>query len=94
VDSTAYVDPTNVDRVAAETRCVIGEAVVSGWVTTRFLLADSQYATTPFKDIRLRRALNIAIDRNRMGQAMYKGYFVFGSPVGKRSSPGACPWRS
>ena len=91
VDSTAYVDPTNVDRIAAETRCVIGEAVISGWVTTRFLLADSQYATTPFKDIRLRRALNIAIDRNRMGQAMYKGYFVFGSPVGQAIKPWCLP---
>jgi len=91
VDSTAYVDPTNVDRVVAETRCVIGEAVISGWVTTRFLLADSQYATTPFKDIRLRRALNIAIDRNRMGQSMYKGYFVLGSPVGQAIKPWRLP---
>lgn len=91
VDSTGYVDPTNVDRIAAETGCAISETVISGWVTSRFLVADSQYATTPFKDFRLRQAINIAIDRNRMGQAMYKGYFVFGSPVGQAIKPWCLP---
>jgi ABC-type transport system substrate-binding protein len=91
VDTTGYLDPTNADRIAAETGSKIVETLISGWVTSRFLLADSQYATTPFKDFGLRQAINIAIDRNRMGQAMYKGYCVFGSPVGQAITPWCLP---
>ena len=91
VDSTAYVDPTNCDRIASETGTRISETVISGWVTSRFLLADSEYAVTPFKDFRLRQAISIAIDRNRMGQVMYKGHFVFASPVGQAIKPWCLP---
>jgi peptide/nickel transport system substrate-binding protein len=91
VDTTGYLDATNADRIAAETGAKIVETLISGWVTTRFLLADSQYTTTPFKDFRLRQALNITIDRNRMGQAMYQGYFVFGTPVGQAIKPWCLP---
>ncbi len=89
VDQTGYLDATNADRIAAQTGATITETLISGWVTTRFLLTDSPNAVTPFKDFRLRQALNITIDRNRMGQAMYQGYFKFGSPVGQA----IIPWR-
>ena len=91
VDTTGYLDPSNADRIAGETGAKIVETLISGWVTSRFLVADSPKATTPFKDFRLRQALNIAIDRNRMGQAMYKGSFVFGSPVGQAIKPWCLP---
>ena len=91
VDMTGYLDATNADRIAAETGCTITETLISGWVTSRFLLADSPNTTTPFKDFRLRQALNIAIDRNRMGQAMYQGYSRFATPVGQAITPWCLP---
>jgi peptide/nickel transport system substrate-binding protein len=91
VDTTGYLDATNADRIAAETGCVVTETLISGWVTSRFLLTDSPNATTPFKDFRLRQALNITIDRNRMGQAMYQGYFKFATPVGQAITPWCLP---
>ena len=91
VDLTGYLDANNVDRIAAETGCKITETLISGWVTSRFLVTDSPNATTPFKDFRLRQAINIAIDRNRMGQAMYQGYSVFGTPVGQAIKPWCLP---
>jgi peptide/nickel transport system substrate-binding protein len=91
VDLTGYSDATNADRIAAETGCKMTETLISGWVTSRFLVADSANATTPFKDFRLRQAINIAIDRNRMGQAMYQGYFKFATPVGQAITPWCLP---
>jgi peptide/nickel transport system substrate-binding protein len=91
VDTTGYLDPSNADRIAEQTGCKITETLISAWVTSRFLLADSPKATTPFKDFRLRQALSIAIDRNRMGQAMYRGSFVFASPVGQAIKPWCLP---
>jgi ABC-type transport system substrate-binding protein len=44
-------------------------------------VADSPAATTPFKDFRLRKAVNIAIDRNRMGQQMFRRWFYLVGPL-------------
>jgi len=92
VDTVTWIDFTNAERVAAETGTEITDTVVSGFVNSRFLVNDSQYATTPFKDFRLRQAVSIAIDRNRMGQAMFSGSFVFGSPVGQCIRTWAMPY--
>jgi peptide/nickel transport system substrate-binding protein len=91
VDMTGYLDATNADRIAAATGCNITETLIAGWVNSRLLLTDSPNATTPFKDFRLRQALNITIDRNRMGQAMYQGYFKFATPVGQAITPWCLP---
>jgi peptide/nickel transport system substrate-binding protein len=92
VDTVTWVDFSNADRVAAETGTTLNETVVGGFVNSRFLLNDSDNAVTPFKDFRLRQAISIAIDRNRMGQAMFSGSFVFGSPVGQAIRTWAMPY--
>ena len=92
VDYVWWVDSKNADRVAAETETLVAENITSGFVCTRLRVNDSQYAATPFKDFRLRQAISIAIDRNRIGQAMFSGSFVYGSPVGQAIRTWAMPY--
>ena len=81
VDHVAMGDHGSPDRVAAETGCFVEEWISSSWVNSRLLVADSEAAASPLKDLRLRQAISIAIDRSRMGQQMFQGYFNFGAPV-------------
>jgi peptide/nickel transport system substrate-binding protein len=81
VDQTQTTDHTTPDRIAEETDSYVEEWISGSWVNSRFLVADSSATTTPFKDLRLRQAINIAVDRSRMGQQLYQGYCQLGSPV-------------
>jgi peptide/nickel transport system substrate-binding protein len=81
VDHAGSGDHTIPDRIAAETGCWVEEWISSSWLNSRILIADSEAATTPLKDVRLRQALNIAVDRNRMGQQIFQGYCQLASPV-------------
>jgi peptide/nickel transport system substrate-binding protein len=81
VDSTGFSDRGNGPRIASETGAQTTEFPDAGWLASRFLVADSPAATTPFKDLRLRKAVNLAIDRNRMGQQMFRQWFYMVGPV-------------
>ena len=82
VDFTGYVDSDNVARIAEEGGAENDRAITAGWVNTRLLLKDSERARAPFPDLRLRKALHLAIDRSRMGQQMFGvGYFVLCPPI-------------
>jgi peptide/nickel transport system substrate-binding protein len=81
VDHTDYVDNVIPDRIAAETGALLYEGIGSSWINSRLLINDSPVAESPFKDLRLRQALNIAIDRSRMGQQIYQNSMLLGSPV-------------
>jgi len=81
VDHTDYVDNVIPDRIAAETGALLDEWTSSSWINSRLLINDSAAAKSPFKDLRLRQALSIAIDRSRMGQQIYQNSCLLGSPV-------------
>ncbi|HJX62080.1 MAG TPA: ABC transporter substrate-binding protein [Dehalococcoidia bacterium] len=81
VDHAAMGDHRSPDRVAVDTESFVEEWISSSWVNSRLLLADSETAASPFKDLRLRQAISIAIDRSRMGQQMFQGYCNIGAPV-------------
>ncbi len=91
VDHAGTVDNNTPDRIAAETGTYVDEWISSSWVNSRLLVADSEAAVTPFKDVRLRQAINIAIDRNRMGQQIYQNSFQLASPVAQALSGWALP---
>jgi peptide/nickel transport system substrate-binding protein len=79
VDGMVADDPTTVERVARETGTEIRSYLRSELVTSRLLVDDSPNATTPFKDVRLRKAIHLAVDRNRMNQQMMaSGGYVCG----------------
>jgi peptide/nickel transport system substrate-binding protein len=59
----------------------VEEWISASFVNTRLLIADSEAAVSPFKDLRLRQAISIAVDRSQMGQQMFQGSFSIGSPV-------------
>ena len=81
VDATWFNDNTTPDRVAQESGAFIDEGISGSWVNSRLLVADSPAAKSPFKDIRLRQALNLAVDRSRLGQQMYQGSCLLVPPV-------------
>jgi peptide/nickel transport system substrate-binding protein len=81
VDHVGTTDHSRPDRIAEETGCWVEEWISSSWLNSRILVADSPAAATPFKDLRLRQAINIAIDRSRMGQQIYQGSCQLASPV-------------
>jgi peptide/nickel transport system substrate-binding protein len=91
IDHGGTVDNTAPDRIAAETGTQVDEWISASWINSRLLMADSETAITPFKDLRLRQAINIAIDRNRMGQQIYQGFFNLGSPVAQALSGWGLP---
>jgi ABC-type transport system substrate-binding protein len=63
----------------------------SGMVGSRLLINDSPAAKSPFKDLRLRQAINIAVDRSRLGQLSYRGIYNIGSPVSQAIHKWALP---
>jgi ABC-type transport system substrate-binding protein len=81
VDDTTYVNKTTPDRVAQETDALLDEWISCSWVTSRLLINDSPAAKSPFKDLRLRKALDIGLDRSRMGQGIFQGSFHLATPV-------------
>jgi peptide/nickel transport system substrate-binding protein len=81
VDHTGTSDHKIPDRIAAETGSYVEEWISASFVNTRLLIADSEAAVSPFKDLRLRQAISIAVDRSQMGQQMFQGSFSIGSPV-------------
>ena len=81
VDHTGTGDHRIPDRIAAETGSYVEEWISASFVNSRLLVADSEAAVSPFKDLRLRQAISIAVDRSQMGQQMFQGSFSFGSPV-------------
>ena len=91
VDLAGFIDQTNVDRVAGSLGVPISVEPQSGFPNSRILVADSPAAATPFKDLRLRQAISIAADRNRLGQLMWQDWFMLGSPVGQASKIWALP---
>ncbi len=91
VDSTEFVVEANVEVVTSELGAEFDEVTETGWINSRLLIGDSPAATSPLKDLRLRQAVSIAIDRNRLGQQMYGGFFVLQSPVGQAVKKWALP---
>jgi peptide/nickel transport system substrate-binding protein len=81
VDHAGTSDHRIPDRIAAETGSYVEEWISASSVSSRLLVADSEAAVSPFKDLRLRQAISIAVDRSQMGQQMFQGSFNFGSPV-------------
>jgi len=81
VDHTWMGDHRIPDRIAAEAGSYVEECISASFVNSRLLVADSEAAVSPFKDLRLRQAISIAVDRSQMGQQMLQGSFNFGSPV-------------
>jgi peptide/nickel transport system substrate-binding protein len=73
IDTFGVDDPDIVERTANDLGLPWDQTLGSGLVNTRILIDDSPNATTPFKDLRLRRALHLAVDRNRMVQQMLFG---------------------
>ena len=71
VDSAATVDKTAVDRIKSQIPGFqLVETPVSGGLHIRLFVADG-----PWKDVRLRKALQIAVDRQAMGQSLFQGFF-------------------
>jgi ABC-type transport system substrate-binding protein len=81
VDSCEFYDKSLVEPVTQEIGAEYDKKYESGVIASRLLINDSPAAKSPFKDIRLRQAINIAVDRSRLGQVFYRGLFNLGSPV-------------
>jgi ABC-type oligopeptide transport system substrate-binding subunit len=81
VDLTWYTDNTAPDRIGPDTGALIDECISGSWINSRLLVADSAAAKSPFKDLRLRQALDIGIDRSRLGQQIYQGSYKLVPPV-------------
>jgi len=77
----SWYDYTAADRVAADTGTWAEFSPTSGWLNSRILVADSDRAQTPLKDLRLRQAISMAVDRHRMGEQLFRGFYTLGSPV-------------
>jgi peptide/nickel transport system substrate-binding protein len=81
VDVFGTDDPDTMKRLGDELGLTVATAPSTGFINTRVLCDDSPAASTPFKDLRLRKAIHLAVDRNRMGQQMLKGGFYPVGPV-------------
>jgi peptide/nickel transport system substrate-binding protein len=73
VDGFTTDNPDVVRRVASDVGLDMVQTLGSGLINSRLLCNDSSAAETPFKDLRLRRAIGLAVDRNRMAQQMLLG---------------------
>jgi peptide/nickel transport system substrate-binding protein len=73
VDGFGTDDPDIVRRVASDVGMDMVQTLGSGLINSRILCNDSPATATPFKDVRLRRAIGLAVDRNRMVQQMLSG---------------------
>ncbi len=76
VDATGFEDDSTAVRVAnSDKNLTLVESGVSGWVNSRLWLSSK----SPLKDVRLRKALHLAVDRQTIGEQM------FPNPPGLRS---------
>jgi len=91
VDSTEFVDKLQVEPVTQELGALFDRVPESGGITSRLLINDSPAAKSPFKDLRLRKAINIAVDRSHLGQLFFKGIFNIGCPVSQAVHKWALP---
>ena len=69
VDSTGFTDDATTVRVSKQPGMTFSEIGTSGFLNSR--LWGSQQS--PFKDFRLRRAIHLAVDRQKIGQQMFPG---------------------
>jgi peptide/nickel transport system substrate-binding protein len=81
VDQFGTNNPESMTRLGNELGLEVKQAPSTGFVGSRLLVADSPAAKTPFKDVRLRKAIHLAVDRNKMGQQMLEGGFYLAGPV-------------
>jgi len=91
VDATQFVDKLQVEPVTQDLGALFDRVPESGSITSRLLINDSPAAQSPFKDLRLRQAINIAVDRSHLGQLFFKGIFTIGSPVSQATRKWALP---
>jgi ABC-type transport system substrate-binding protein len=91
VDATQFPDKSLVESVTRELGAEFDRVPESGMVGSRLLINDSPAAKSPFKDLRLRQAINIAVDRSRLGQLSYRGIYNIGSPVSQAIHKWALP---
>jgi ABC-type transport system substrate-binding protein len=91
VDATQFVDKLQVEPVTQNLGALFDRVPESGGITSRLLINDSPAAQSPFKDLRLRQAINIAVDRSHLGQLFFKGIFTIGSPVSQAIHKWALP---
>jgi peptide/nickel transport system substrate-binding protein len=73
VDGFGTDNPDTVRRVAGDVGRDMVQTLGSGLINSRILCNDSPATATPFKDVRLRRAIGLAVDRSRMAQQMLLG---------------------
>jgi peptide/nickel transport system substrate-binding protein len=69
VDATGFADDSTTQRVAKNNGMVFTESGTAGFLNTRLWMSEK----SPFKDFRLRKAMHLAVDRERIGQQMYPG---------------------
>lgn len=82
VDGTGFEDDSNTMRVLNENpgKLVLQEAGTAGWLNSRLWLSSK----SPFKDVRLRKALHLAVDRKTLGEQLFpaapgqRGFLVCG----------------
>jgi peptide/nickel transport system substrate-binding protein len=91
VDATEFLDKSVMESVTQELGATFDRKPESGGVTSRLLINDSPAAESPFKNLRLRQAINIALDRSRVGQLVHRGFYNLGSPVAQVIAKWALP---
>jgi ABC-type transport system substrate-binding protein len=91
VDETQFAEKLQVEPVTKDLGAVFDSVPESGGINSRFLINDSPAAKSPFKDLRLRQAVNIAVDRSHLGQLFFKGIFTLGCPVSQAVRKWALP---
>jgi len=92
VDGFGADDRPLVERVAKDVGGLpIRVAPSTGFVNSRLLCNDSPAAKTPLKDIRLRQAIHLAIDRSQLNQQMFKGTGYTPGPVPQALKKWALP---
>ena len=80
-DTTEFIDQTQAERLVQELGLEADQTQDTGWINSRLLVEHSPAAQTPLRDVRLRRAINVAMDRNRFGQQMFQRWFYLVGPV-------------
>lgn len=87
VDIIERVAPTDVKTAKADSNLVISNTPGLGYVHLMFNVADGERANTPVgKDKRVRKAFELAIDRDAINQVVFEGlYDPSGQPFPKSS---------
>jgi peptide/nickel transport system substrate-binding protein len=73
VDGFGTDNPDIVRRVANDVGLDMVQTLGSGLINSRLLCNDSSATATPFKDVRLRKAVHLAVDRSQIAQQMQSG---------------------